>query len=275
MKHERAVFIVSDRTGITAETLGHSLLTQFDSVEFKVITVPFLNTADKAKELARKIDASARATGGRPLVFSTLVKDDVRDIIAGCDALLIDFFDTFIEPLESELGVRSTHTTGKAHGMSDLATYTSRIEAMNFALANDDGVTTRHYEAADIVLVGVSRSGKTPTCLYMALQFGLYAANFPLTEDDLEHDSLPDPLREHLDRLYGLTIDPGRLTEIRQERRPDSRYAANDRVSYEVRGAEALFRASGIPYLNTTRMSIEEIAATILHTTGIKRRFFT
>jgi hypothetical protein len=159
--------------------------------------------------------------------------------------------------------------------MADYATYTNRIEAMNFALANDDGVTTRHFDDADVVLVGVSRSGKTPTCLYLALQYGLYAANYPLTEDDLEHGRMPSKLMAFKTKLYGLTIDADRLAQIRNERRPDSRYAANDQVRYEVRTAEALLRANGIPSLNTTHMSIEEIAATILHTTGLKRRFFT
>lgn len=269
------MFIVSDRTGITAETLGHSLLTQFDTVEFNVVTVPFLNTPDKAHALVERIAEVRERSGLAPLVFSTLVNDELRAIVAGAQGVVLDFFDAFIGPLERELGVSSSHASGKAHGMADYATYTNRIEAMNFALANDDGVTTRHFDDADVVLVGVSRSGKTPTCLYLALQYGLYAANYPLTEDDLEHGRMPSKLMQFKPKLYGLTIDAERLVQIRNERRPDSRYAANDQVSYEVRTAEALFRANGIPSLNTTHMSIEEIAATILHTTGIKRRFFT
>ncbi len=275
MTDPRTVFIVSDRTGITAETLSHSLMTQFDTVKFNVVTVPFLNTPDKARALVARIAEAAEESGMKPLVFSTLVNDELREIVASSVAFTSDFFDAFIGPLERELGVSSTHASGKAHGMSDHAGYTSRIDAMNFALANDDGVTTRYYDQADIILVGVSRSGKTPTCLYLALQYGLFAANYPLTEDDLEGNTLPAKLMAHKAKLYGLTIDAERLTQIRNVRRPDSRYAAAEQVRFEVRTVEALFRTAGIPNLNTTHLSIEEIAATILHTTGIKRRFFT
>lgn len=274
MTQKRTVFIVSDRTGITAETLSHSLLTQFESVEFNVVTVPFLNTPDKAQALVDRI-AEVAESGPTPLVFSTLVNDELRGIISGSVAVTLDFFDAFIGPLERELGVASTHASGRAHGVSDHATYTSRIDAMNFALANDDGVTTRHYDKADVVLVGVSRSGKTPTCLYLALQYGLFAANYPLTEEDLERSRLPDKLLASKSKLFGLTIEPDRLAQIRTGRRPDSRYAAAEQVRYEVRSVEALFRSAAIPFLDTTHLSIEEIAATILHTTGIRRRFFT
>lgn len=272
MAHERTVFIVSDRTGITAETLGHSLLTQFDAVKFNVVTVPFLNTPDKAQALVERIDRTGQEAGLQPLVFSTLVNDELRGIVSRARALVIDFFDAFIGPLERELGVRSSHQSGKAHGMADYTSYTNRIEAMNFALANDDGVTTRHYSGADIVLVGVSRSGKTPTSLYLALQYGLYAANYPLTVDDLETGKLPSRLMQYRLKLFGLTIDPDRLKQIRNERRPDSSYAAGDRVRFEVRTAESLLTSAGIPCVNTTHMSIEEIATTIMHTTGLKRR---
>ena len=270
MAQERPVFIVSDRTGITAETLGHSLLTQFDGVHFSVTTVPFLNTTDKAHALVGRIQAAYDDTGLKPIVFSTLVDEELRKLVSEANALVVDFFDAFIGPLERELQVTSSHASGKAHGMS--TSYTNRIEAMNFALANDDGVTTRHYTNADIILVGVSRSGKTPTSLYLALQYGLYAANYPLTIDDLELGRLPEKLMKHKPKLFGLTIDAARLTQIRTERRPDSSYAAGEQVRFEVRTAEALLTSAGIPCVNTTHMSIEEIATTIMHTTGLKRR---
>ena len=178
-----------------------------------------------------------------------------------------------LQRLERELGVKSSHTAGKAHANADDAAYLTRIEAVNFALANDDGVTTRHYPEADVVLVGVSRSGKTPTCLYLALQYGISAANYPLTEDDMDRGRLPEALLPFKSKLYGLTIAPQRLQQIRQERRPDSRYASKDQVSYEVQKAENLFMHAGIPYINTTHPSIEEIATTILHQSGLKRRY--
>ncbi|MEA5444325.1 pyruvate, water dikinase regulatory protein [Gammaproteobacteria bacterium AB-CW1] len=273
-KPRRTVFFVSDRTGITAETLGHSLLTQFDGIEFRPVTVPFIGTKDKAESAARRINEAAREEGARPLVFSTLITDECRAIVKAADGMYLDFFDAFIGPLEKELGLTSSHAAGRAHGVFDAETYTRRIDAMNYALANDDGITTRHYDRAEVILVGVSRSGKTPTCLYLALHYGVYAANYPLTEDDLEDGKLPPGLDQHRKKLFGLTIDPSRLQDIRQERRPDSRYASIRQVNYEVREAEVLFRRYGVPFLNTTTSSVEEIATTVLHSAGLQRRFY-
>lgn len=274
MEKSRTVFFVSDRTGITAETLGHSLLTQFEGIRFRQVTVPFISTVDKATAFVERVNKTAEEEGSRPIIFSTLITDDAREIVSRANCLFLDFFDAFIGPLERDLGLKSSHTAGRAHGMHDMANYTTRIDAMNFALANDDGVTTRNYERADVVLIGVSRSGKTPTCLYLALHYGLFAANYPLTEEDLETGRFPEPLLPYRHKLYGLTIDAGRLQQIRTERRPDSRYASSAQVNLELRQAEELYRKMGIPFIDTTNCSIEEIATTIIHETGIKRRFF-
>ena len=268
----RTVFFVSDQTGVTAETMGHSLLTQFDGQDFRPVTLPFISSADKALEAVRKIDATAAEEGVRPIVFSTLVQEDVRDVVKQANGLFLDFFDAFLGPLEAELSLKSAHATGRAHGMSDLAAYTSRINATNFAVANDDGAGTRDYEHAEVILVGVSRSGKTPTCLYMALQYGIFAANYPLTDDDLESEKLPRVLAPFKRKIYGLTIRPDRLQQIRNERRPDSRYASPQQVQYEVRAAESMFARLGIPSINTTECSIEEIASRILDKMGLERR---
>lgn len=270
--NRRTVFFVSDQTGVTAETMGHSLLTQFDGLEFRPVTLPFISTPDKAEEAVRKINLVAEQEGTRPIVFSTLVQDDLRALVKRANGLFLDFFDAFLGPLEAELAVRSSHTSGRAHSISDLNAYTTRINATNFALANDDGAGARDYVRADVVLIGVSRSGKTPTCLYLALQYGVYAANFPLTEDELESGSLPPTLRPHQRKLFGLTIKPERLQQIRNERRPDSRYSSAQQVQYEVRAAEALFARLGIPFLETTECSIEEISSRILDRTGLERR---
>ena len=270
--NRRTVFFVSDQTGVTAETMGHSLLTQFDGVEFRPVTLPFVSTLDKAEEAARRINLCAQTEDVRPIVFSTLVQDELRDVVKRADGLFLDFFDAFLAPLEAELAVRSSHTSGRAHSMADLTAYTTRINATSFALANDDGAGARDYAHADVVLIGVSRSGKTPTCLYLALQYGVFAANFPLTEDELEFGSLPAALRPHQRKLFGLTIKPERLQQIRHERRPDSRYSSAQQVQYELRTAEALFERSGVPFLDTTECSIEEISSRILDRTGIERR---
>jgi len=267
----RTVFFVSDQTGVTAETLGHSLMTQFEGLEFRPVTLPFVSTLDKAHEAVRRIDRAAQEEGLRPIVFSTLVQDELRDVLISSNALFLDLFSAFVGPLERELNTRSTHRAGRAHGIADLAAYTTRINATNFALANDDG-TGGDYTHADVVLVGVSRVGKTPTCVYMALQYGVFAANYPLTEEDLEAGRLPARLEPFRAKLYGLTIRAERLQQIRSERRPDSRYASRAQVQYELRAADALFNRYSVPTLDTSESSIEEIASRIMNSTGIERR---
>jgi [pyruvate, water dikinase]-phosphate phosphotransferase / [pyruvate, water dikinase] kinase len=267
----RTVFFVSDQTGVTAETLGHSLMTQFEGLEFRPVTLPFVSDLDKAHDAVRRINHAADEAGIRPIVFSTLVQDELREVLVKANALFLDMFSAFVGPLERELNTRSTHRAGRAHGIADLAAYTTRINATNFALANDDG-TGGDYSHADVILVGVSRVGKTPTCVYLALQYGVFAANYPLTEDDLEAGRLPARLESFRGKLYALTIKPERLEQIRHERRPDSRYASRPQVTYELRAAAALCARYGIPSLDTSESSIEEIASRILSTTGIERR---
>jgi len=270
--NRRTVFFVSDQTGVTAETMGHSLLTQFDGLEFRQVTLPFSASVDKAEEAVRKINATAVADGTRPVVFSTLVKGDLRSVVKRSNGLFLDFFDAFLTPLEAELEVKSSEREGRAHGIADQLVYSTRIEATNFALAADDGGVTADYQRADVILVGVSRSGKTPTCIYMAMQYGVFAANYPFTEEDFEGKQLPVMIRPFTGKLFGLTIAPQRLQQIRNERRPGSRYASLAQCEFEVRNAETLFQRYGIPYLNTTECSIEEIASRVIDRKGIERR---
>lgn len=269
---KRSVFFLSDRTGITAETLGRSLLTQFDGIDFKKTSWPFLDSVEKAHEAAERINQVAEEDGSPPLLFSTLVNPEVHAIIRSSRGVLFDFFETFNGALEKELGVTASHVMGRSHGMGDYATYTARIDALNFALSNDDGITTNNYPVADIILVGVSRSGKTPTCLYLALQYGILAANYPLTEEDFENHRLPAPLVPYREKLFGLNISPERLRQIRSERRPDSRYATLRQCQFEVQAVEHLYRQEHIRFIDTTHMSIEEIATTILQQAGLDRR---
>lgn len=260
----RTVFFVSDQTGVTAETMGHSLLVQFEGQEFRSVTIPFVSTAEKAAEAVQRIDAAARDDGLRPIVFCTLVEDGIRAIVRGANGLFLDFFDAFLGPLENELKVQSAHASGRAHGMMDLVAYTTRINATNFAVANDDGSGARDYAHADVILIGVSRSGKTPTCLYMALQYGIFAANYPLTDEDLDAGVVPKILLPHRRKLYGLTIEPERLQQIRQERRPNSRYASLENCLQEIEAAQRMMKREGIKWLDSTAKSIEEISTIIL-----------
>ncbi|HUQ76985.1 MAG TPA: pyruvate, water dikinase regulatory protein [Burkholderiales bacterium] len=274
MTQRRTVFFVSDGTGITAQMLGHSLLTQFEGLEFKQVTLPFIDSVEKAEECLGRIEAEAVNGAGPPVVFSTLVSQDVRAVVRRANALFVDFFETFIDPLEAGLGVKSSHTIGRSHSAMDKKEYQQRIEAINFSMAHDDGASHKELAQADVILIGVSRSGKTPTSLYLALQFGVKAANYPLIPEDFHRDKLPEALRQHKAKLYGLTIAPERLHEIRKERRPDSRYAALDNCRYEVQEAETMMRREGIHSINSTSKSIEEIATTILRELRIQRQMY-
>lgn len=269
---ERTVFFLSDQTGVTAETLGHSLLTQFSGQAFRHVTLPFIDSVDKAREAVARIDKVSASDEVRPIIFSTLVRGQFRSIVREVNGLHLDIFDAFLGSLELELDAKSTEESGRAHGMSDIETYMKRIEATNFALANDDGGISRNYNAADVILLGVSRSGKTPTCLYLALQYGVYAANYPLADEEFEDGKLPDCLLEQHRKLFGLTIRPERLRQIRRERRALGRYSSMQQVRYELRETEKLFKRYSIPHVDTTEFSIEEIASRILDYTGVERR---
>jgi regulator of PEP synthase PpsR (kinase-PPPase family) len=274
MTQRRTVFFVSDGTGITAQMLGHSLLTQFEGVDFKQVTLPFVDSTEKAEESLARIEAEGANGNGQPIVFSTLVNPEVREVVRRANALFVDFFETFIDPLEAGLGVKSSHTIGRSHSAMDKKEYQQRIEAINFAMAHDDGASHRELGQADVILIGVSRSGKTPTSLYLALQFGVKAANYPLIPEDFERAKLPEALRQHKTRLFGLTIAPERLHEIRKERRPGSRYADLDNCRYEIEEAEKMMRREGVHSINSTSKSIEEIATTIMRELRIVRHVY-
>ncbi len=275
MPDRRTVFFLSDRTGITAEMLGNSLLTQFDDIRFKRVTIPFVDSPDKVAAAVRQVNEAADREGRRPIVISSVVDEAMSEVIRrDARALTLDFFGVFIQPLEAELGTKSSHAAGKSHGIADSHEYFARMEAINFTQTHDDGSSTRDLSKAQVILVGVSRCGKTPTSLYLALQFGIRAANFPLTPDDFADRKLPASVQPWRSKLFGLTIQPERLRQIREERRPDSAYASLDNCRYEVREAEAMMVRERIPMLNTTTKSIEEIATTIIHQAKVERHIY-
>lgn len=271
----RNIFFISDQTGITAETLGRSLLTQFAGVDFIQFTLPFIDNEEKAMLAIKQVERAADKSGEFAFAFSTLVQDELRDLFTQhfdtSKVMYMDFFQAFIAPMEKALDMKSSHQVGRSHS-ADTAAYTQRISAINFAMSNDDGIRTDHYADADVILVGVSRSGKTPTCLFLALQYGIYAANYPLADENFEKATMPDVLKEHKHKLYGLNIDADRLAQIRSERKPDSRYASLQQVNYEVRQASAIFRKFGLAHTDTTHASVEEIASLILQQTDLQRR---
>jgi regulator of PEP synthase PpsR (kinase-PPPase family) len=265
----RAVFFISDGTAITAETLGKSLLSQFNGINFRQLRLPFVDSLEKAADCRLRIREAREQDGVRPLVAMTLMNSEISAMLRQEDALFLDLFEVFIAPLEKELGMRSAHTVGRSHGQSSNE-YANRIAAMSFAIAHDDGVTDANLNNADVILVGVSRSGKTPTSLYLSMQFGLRAANYPLIPEDFERGRLPETLLPFRNKLFGLTIAPEQLHRIREERRPGSKYAALDTCREEVAAAERMMLREGIEWFDMTSRSIEEVAVHILQ--GINRK---
>ncbi len=268
----RHAFFISDRTGLTSESMGEALLDQFQEVKFKRSTYPFVDTPDKARAMVKIIETAANQTAMRPLVFSSIINEEIRDIIRNSPGLHLSFFDAFLGILEKELGTKARNEVGRNHGISDTARYDARMEAVNFTLNHDDGVSDKDLKDADVILMGVSRSGKTPTCLYLALQYGIRAAHYPLTPDDLDSTDLPRMVKPFKSKIFGLTIDPARLHHIRTERRPNSQYASPENCRREVNEAESMFRQHGIPYTSTTHKSVEELAAGIMLACKLQRR---
>jgi regulator of PEP synthase PpsR (kinase-PPPase family) len=275
MPDRRSVFFISDRTGITAEMLGNSLLSQFEEFQFQRHTIPFVDSPERVASAIRQVNEAAAHDARQPIVFSSIVDEATSETIRReAHALTLDLFQIFISPLEAELGAKSSHTAGRSHGIANSNDYFARMEAINFAQMHDDGATTRGLAKAQVILVGVSRCGKTPTSLYLALQFGVRAANFPLTPDDFADHRLPHTILAHRSRLFGLTINPDRLHKIREARRAGSRYASLENCRYEVREAEELMHRERIPMLDTSVKSIEEIATTIVHRAELARYLF-
>ena len=271
----RTVFFVSDRTGITAEMLGNSMLVQFDQYQFDRVTIPFVDSDEKVEDVILHINQVAEREGQRPIVFSSIVDEEAAEHIRSeANALTLDVFQVFISPLEDELRMRSSHTAGRSHGIANSHQYFARMDAINFTQAHDDGAQVRDLGKAQVILVGVSRCGKTPTSLYLALQFGIRTANFPLTPDDFADRRLPASIVPHRDKLFGLTIHPERLREIREERRPGSKYASLENCRYEVQQAEALMKREGVRWVNSTTKSIEEIATTVVQEFRLERRVY-
>jgi regulator of PEP synthase PpsR (kinase-PPPase family) len=271
---ERTVFVVSDSTGITAETFSNSVLSQFEQVKFEAIRIPFIDSPEKAEAAAQRINRCAQEKGERPLVFSTLVNPESAEKIRSADCTFMDLFGTFVQHIENALGVKSNHSVGRSHMGGLSKQYTNRIEAINFSLAHDDGQFVHGLEQADVILVGVSRCGKTPTSLYLAMQYAVKAANFPLIPEDFDRGSLPATQLPFRKKLFGLSIQPERLAEVRNERRPKSQYASLKQCREEVAEAERLMRMENIPWLSTTTRSIEEISTKVLDEVGLNRRTY-
>lgn len=259
---KRTVFFVSDGTGITAGALG-KLLEHFPQTNFTQVRLPFTDTLDKIKLAQEAILHATEEDGARPVVIMSLGNIELRNKLKGSNAYCIDLFNTFIDPLGVELDQKPLTGAGIAHSVMG-SNYHERMEAINYTLGHDDGMTNSGLEQAQVILIGVSRCGKTPTSIYLAMQFGIKAANYPLIPEDFERGVLPEVLHKHLDKVFGLTIKAERLHSVRSERRPDSFYASLENCRKEIATAEGLMRNSNITWADSTSRSIEELSAIIL-----------
>lgn len=269
----RSVFFLSDQTGITTESMGNALLTQFNELELRRELIPFIDTDLKADRAIMRIENRYIQDGERPIILSSIVNPVIRDKFKLESVCFIDFFEKFMPELENALGQKAVLASGKSHGIIDETKYYSRIDAIDFSLQNDDGVTVKNYDNADVILLGVSRVGKTPTCLYLAVNYGIKSANYPFAEDDLKNDKLPKSLVPYHGKLFGLTINIDRLHKIRQNRIPNSSYADINNCRKEIDAAEHVMRHYDIPFLNTSEKSIEEIASSIMQRIHLVRKF--
>jgi hypothetical protein len=269
---ERPVFIVSDHTGLTAESVARSLLAQFEAVKFRYLMRPFCDTPEEVGQVIEEIRVASGQGGTRAIVFSTLTNPAHTELLKAAPALHFDLFRAYLGELEAELGVAPTGQVGRYHQIGDAKAYFTRIDAVDFALTTDDGLGAKSYAVADVIVIGPSRAGKTPTCLFLGLQYGIRAANYPLAEDDFERSELPGPIKPYRAKVFGLTIAPNRLQQIRTARKPNSRYASLEQCEYEVARSLALYKSSGLTYFDTTASSIEEIAANLMQAAGLSRR---
>ncbi|AGF46887.1 PEP synthetase regulatory protein [Candidatus Kinetoplastibacterium desouzaii TCC079E] len=270
-KIERTVYLVSDGTGITVETFSNAVLSQFDKAYFQQIHLPFIDSIEKAQKSVIIINKNALETGYPPIIFSTLVNQEIMTLLKNSNCIFLDLFGTFVNHIEKAIGQKSNNSIGRSHMVSDSEKYRNRIDAINFCLAHDDGQFVNQLDKADVILIGISRCGKTPTSLYLAMQYAIKAANFPLTPDDFERNMLPSTIVPYKDKLFGLSIHPERLSEVRNERRPNSKYATIEQCRYEVMASEKMMRREGISWLSTTTKSIEEISTTVLQEIGLSR----
>lgn len=259
------VFFLSDSTGISAETMGNALLIQFPDLRFERRLIPFISTVEEARRVVAVLD-EAMSGPVTPLAFSTTAVTEIRDELHKTTCPLIDFFDLHMSRVESILGTQGLRVAARLHGVGDTKRYNARMAAVEYAIEHDDGQSLRALDKADVILVAPSRCGKTPTTMYLALQHGVFVANYPLVEEDFDDDDLPRPIRGLRDRCFGITTNPARLSQVRQERRPNSRYASLEQCAYELRHAEALFRSHRIPMINSATKSVEEMSTVILQT---------
>lgn len=255
--------LLSDSTGETLEMVAKAALAQFEDADVIRHFWPMV----RSHQHLDRIMGDIAQNGG--LVLFTLVNDEIRGRLEEhCRALglpAIAALDAVTDALESELGQEAKGRPGRQHLMDEA--YFARVDAIQFTIAHDDGIAWEDWEAADMVLCGVSRSSKTPTSIYLANR-GYKVANIPIVVESPPPSALFG-LRRPL--VVGLTTAPDRLIQVRRNRllslnqAPETAYVDSDRVAREVQYARRMFADNGWPVIDVTRRSIEETAAAIIN----------
>ncbi len=266
------VFFLSDSTGISAETMGNALLIQFPALRFERTLIPFISSVDEARGVVARLDAALDESPRTPLVFTTAASDAVRQELHRTRCPMIDFFDLHMQRVEAILDSRGQRLAAQLHGVGDIKRYNNRMQAIEYSIEHDDGQSLRGLDKADVILVAPSRCGKTPTAMYLALQHGLFVANYPIVEEDLASSELPRPVRHLRERCFGLMTTAARLSAVRQERRPNSRYASLEQCTFELRQTEAIFKLHDLPVVDSSTKSVEEISTIILQSLKTTRK---
>ena len=267
---QRTVFFVSESTGITAETLGHSLLSQFPHIDFTYLQRPFIDSEKKALALVNEINLISKEKHFKPLVFATMPEFKINNILQQSDCYYYEVFESILDKIGKDLHTEPTRESGMSHGLINEKIYDARIDALNFTLKHDDAMVLKTLGESDVIIVGVSRSGKTPTSLYLALKFGIKAANYPITDDDFDKNELPQILLNNQHKLFATSIKAKRLHQIREKRRPNSQYSSLETCKSEIKKAQFLYDKYGLHPMDVTSQSIEELAAQIVRKLNLK-----
>ncbi|WP_028582415.1 pyruvate, water dikinase regulatory protein [Desulfogranum japonicum] len=259
------VYYISGSTAILAEDMGRALLAQFSGFRFKEEKIPFIHTVAEAEEALNRILDQCKEE--KPLLFCTIMDQHTRDVFNHPDVLFFDIFLETLEKVETSLGVCALREPGYSRHFT-MSKMTKRVDAIHYSLEHDDGTKPKDYDIADLILVGVSRTGKTPVSIYLATHMELKAANFPLTADHLGKHELPKEIVKNKSRAIGLTASPRYLHEIREKRYHGSTYASLDTCTRELQQARQLYRRYDLKTLNVEGRSIEELAVQAVQLVG-------
>ena len=269
MWNSKDIYYVSDSTGILSTNLGQSLLCQFPEIHFHEEQFPFIRSVKEARATLKYI---LKNSGGRsPIIFSTIMLPEVLKVFDTPEVELFDMYVAFLDRLERSLEVQPLRLPG-FYRHTDNVSISKRVEAIHYTLEHDDGTKIDELDDADVILVGVSRSGKTPASVYLATQMGLKAANFPLTIEFLTQYSLPEAIKRNIKRTVGLTTSPEMLRKVREKRYAASNYAKLVTCLEELDQAKNIFLKNKIPVVNTEGKSIEETATQIMQEIGLSRK---